>query len=48
MNSYDQKILNEIEQAAKKFNNYLVNHLNRKKPNNHSNIADYQKIFLMN
>ena len=43
MNSNDQKILDEIEQAAKKFSNYLVNHLNRTDPNNHSNIKKYQE-----
>lgn len=43
MNSNDQKILDGIEQAAKKFSNYLVNHLNRTDPNNHSNIKKYQE-----
>lgn len=43
MNSNDQKILDEIEQAAKKFSNHLVIHLNRTAPNGHSNIKKYQE-----
>ena len=43
MNTNDQKILDGIEQAAKKFSNYLVNHLNRTAPNGHSNIKKYQE-----
>lgn len=43
MNSNDQKILDGIEQAAKKFSNRLVDHLNRTAPNGHDNIKEYQK-----
>lgn len=43
MNTNDQKILDGIEQAAKKFSNYLVNHLNHTAPNGHSNIKKYQE-----
>lgn len=37
MNSNDQKILDEIEQAAKKFSNHLVIHLKRTNLNGHDN-----------
>lgn len=43
MNTNDQKVLDEIEQAAKKFSNYLVNHLKRTNLNGHDNIKKYQK-----
>ena len=43
MNSNDQKILDEIEQAAKKFSNHLVIHLKRTNLNGHDNIKKYQK-----
>lgn len=43
MNTNDQKILDGIEQAAKKFSNYLVDHLNRTAPNGHNNIKQYQE-----
>lgn len=43
MNSNDQKILDEIERAAKEFSNYLVDHLKRTAPNDHDNIKEYQE-----
>lgn len=43
MNTNDQKILDEIERAAKEFSNYLVDHLKRTAPNDHDNIKEYQE-----
>ena len=43
MNSNDQKILDGIEQAGKKFSNHLVIHLKRTNLNGHDNIKKYQE-----
>lgn len=43
MNTNDQKILDGIEQAAKKFSNHLANHLKRTDLNGHDNIKEYQE-----
>ena len=44
MKTIDDEIIEKIALAAKKYNGWLVQHLNRTNPNDHHNIEEYQKL----